>query len=70
MTNNDQLPGTLVPVGLSGTQYSYSIRIPVYGYQVPEASANTQENVACLSCVAGVGLENLTNRAIRTDVSI
>ena len=40
-------------------------------YQVVHiTSANTQENVACVSSVAGVKLKILANRAIRTDVSI
>ena len=55
------LPGTRVP-GAPCTWYRYQV--------VDIASANTQENVACVSSVAGMGLRNLANRAILTDVSI
>ena len=47
------------------------LTVPGSRYQVVDiAWANTQENIACVSSVAGVGLQNLANRAIRTDLSI
>ena len=72
----------LVPVGLPGTRFSYSVRIwfsdrsTRYSVFLPRTdtgirvgSANTQENASCAFSVAGVGLQDLANLANRTDIN-
>ena len=63
MTNDDQLPGT----GRS-TRYSVFLLRTDTGIRV--GSANTLENASFVSSVAGVGLQDLANRANRTDIRI
>ena len=83
MTNDDQQPGTgrstrhvlgtpSTPHGYWYTGWSnqYSVFLLRTDTGIRVGSAKTQENASCASSVAGVGLQDLANRANRTDVRI